>query len=120
MSDTPRVYSKLARTPDQWSKSAPELMAKQSEAALVYAFKDAKHDIAVLGRDLTAAHKRIAELEQVSAAGVKDAEIAVLREAISDAAYEWGQYVVEDTAPCTCQEYLEEAFDKAMKKGLQS
>lgn len=42
-------------------------------------------------------------------------DVAALREKISDAAYEWQQYVSEDSAPINLVEHMERAFDAAMK-----
>ena len=41
---------KLQRTREQWSKSDPKFMAKQSPAAIMYALQDAKRDIEALHR----------------------------------------------------------------------
>ena len=47
-----------------------------------------------------------------SEADQRDAER--LKEAISDAAYEWEKYVTEDNAPVSLVTYMERAFDAAM------
>ncbi len=39
---------KLERSIEQWRKCDPELMSRQSPAAIFYALKDAKHDILAL------------------------------------------------------------------------
>jgi hypothetical protein len=45
-----------------------------------------------------------------------DAErCSVIREAAIDAAQEWSDYVIEDTAPRTCAAHIEIAIDAAMK-----
>ena len=44
----------------------------------------------------------------------KLARLAVVREKIGDAAYEWGQYVTEDSAPRTLVDHMEAAFDSAV------
>ena len=44
----------------------------------------------------------------------KLAGLAVVREKIGDAAYEWGQYVTEDSAPRTIVDHMEAAFDSAV------
>ncbi len=46
----------------------------------------------------------------------KRLNLSDLREKISDAAYEWGQYVQEDNAPRTLVAHMEAAFDEATKE----
>jgi hypothetical protein len=43
-----RIEEALERSLDRWRKCEPEAMAKQSEVAIMYAFKDAKKDIATM------------------------------------------------------------------------
>lgn len=40
--------------------------------------------------------------------------VAVIREAVSDSAYHWQKYVVEDTAPDTLEKHLLRDFDAAI------
>ncbi|MDN7413452.1 hypothetical protein QZM42_33545 [Burkholderia vietnamiensis] len=40
--------TRLARSIEQWRRCDPDLMSKQSQAAIFYALKDAKHDILAL------------------------------------------------------------------------
>ncbi|WP_186121066.1 hypothetical protein [Burkholderia gladioli] len=39
---------RLERSIEQWRKCDPDLMSRQSQAAIFYALKDAKHDILAL------------------------------------------------------------------------
>lgn len=45
---TGHIHAALMRSLVTWRKSEPKAMAEQSQAALVFAFADAKHDIALL------------------------------------------------------------------------
>ena len=45
---------KLERTLEQWAKSVPIAMSQMSEAAIMFAFTDAKKDIAALAAEITA------------------------------------------------------------------
>ncbi|HDR8985154.1 TPA: hypothetical protein QDA89_004106 [Burkholderia vietnamiensis] len=40
--------TRLERSIEQWRRCDPDLMSKQSQAAIFYALKDAKHDILAL------------------------------------------------------------------------
>ena len=65
------------------------------------------------GIQAEALRERVEELERF----VSDREqraVALLREAISDAAFEWQQYVSEDNAPRNLVEHMEQAFDAAI------
>lgn len=44
------MSEQLERSVERWAKCDPEAMSKMSQAAIYYALKDAKHDIAVLAR----------------------------------------------------------------------
>lgn len=54
---------KLARSIERWRACDPHLMAQQSEAAMLFAFADAKHDILLLA-------DRVKKLEAELAAGI--------------------------------------------------
>lgn len=43
--------TRLKRSIEQWRRCDPDLMSKQSQAAIFYALKDAKHDILALAAD---------------------------------------------------------------------
>jgi hypothetical protein len=55
---------KLERTIEQWRNCDPRAMAKQSEAAVMYAFTDAKADILKLASERTALRALLKELMQ--------------------------------------------------------
>ncbi len=63
----------MNRTVEQWAACDPDFMARQSEAAIMYALRDAKNDIAQLSATLKRydAHNiqlasRVVELEDLS------------------------------------------------------
>lgn len=68
----------MKRTLEQWSACLPSLMARQSEAAITYAFEDAKSDIAELAK--TRKQLTVAELKECWAEGTdgEDAYIDVI------------------------------------------
>jgi hypothetical protein len=54
--------------------------------------------------------------EPADARGEAEGRDAKLKEAISDAAYEWQQYVSEDSAPHSLVVHMERAFDAALSR----
>lgn len=56
----------LSRSLEQWANCSPVEMAKMSPAAIQYAFEDAKHDIAVLARQLKEAESKPDKMRKVA------------------------------------------------------
>lgn len=75
--------TKLARTLDQWRKCDPEAMANMSQAAIMYALKDAKHDILALASISDAA--RAPDLSRISAILASEIECSVFEKDVQPA-----------------------------------
>lgn len=65
------VEHKMARSVEMWRKCDPILMATQSQAALIFAFRDMKRDILVLADEVERLQARVAELESQLPEGMK-------------------------------------------------
>jgi hypothetical protein len=53
----------MNRSIDQWRGCVPSSMAKQSDAAIIFAFEDAKHDILELAKE----NKRLRSMLKIAA-----------------------------------------------------
>lgn len=71
MSESMTVEQKMARSVETWRKCDPILMASQSQAALIFAFRDMKRDILVLADEAERLQARVAELESQLPEGMK-------------------------------------------------
>lgn len=69
------VEQKMARSVETWRKCDPILMASQSQAALIFAFRDMKRDILVLADEAERLQARVAELESQLPEGMKHCTI---------------------------------------------
>lgn len=75
MSESMTVEQKMARSVETWRKCDPILMASQSQAALIFAFRDMKRDILVLADEVGRLQARVAELESQLPEGMKHCTI---------------------------------------------
>lgn len=75
MSESMTVEQKMARSVETWRKCDPILMASQSQAALIFAFRDMKRDILVLADEAERLQARVAELESQLPEGMKHCTI---------------------------------------------